>query len=53
MGFGDIDVFGFGAEVNDSFDVEIVGEECAVSGGGGVRAGGAVENVGSEGGGVG
>ena len=53
VGFGDVDVFGFGAEVDDGFDVEVGGEEGAVCGGGGVGTGGAVEDVGLEGGGVG
>ena len=51
--FGDVDVFGFGAKVDDGSDVEVVGEEGAVSRGGGVGTSGAVKYVGLKDGGVG
>ena len=38
MGFGDVDVFGFGAEVDDGFDVKVGGEKGAVGESGGVGA---------------
>jgi hypothetical protein len=53
VGFGDVDVFGFGAEVDDGFDVEVGGEEGAVSWGGCVGPSRAVEEVRPEGGSVG
>ena len=53
IGFGDVDVFGFGAEVDDGLDAVVVGEKGAVDRGGGVWTGGAVEDVGLEGGGGG
>ena len=50
VGFGDVNVFGFGAEVDDGLDVVVVGEKGAVNRGGGVWTSGAVEDVGLEGG---